>query len=480
MGNSFPHGFRIPIIIVGNDLKIQYFSPRSKKIMEMLSIEKGKPIRQIKLKITPDKLERLIRDALDTSAVIKIELQDQQDHWYHVHIMPNTTYEEKIDGVIMRLVDINMLKCSHAEVKDAHDYPHAVIETMPTPLLILDKDFRVLSANESFYITFKCSESIIKGRLIYELDNHSWNTAELRTLLHRTCIREFDVCRNFLTIGQRTMLINASQIWQKDKKDHKILLSIEDITGIKKAKEEMSGIECLLTKNLKSHSIFKDRKPGSIQHYGRVTEHNVSKILGVTLGKKVLIDMLADCINLLKTSAAIYEKKGGYTLGFLASDWCQLLNSGFGLTSNTNGERDTGEREIPLCHKYWTMMAKSVIERGTPCEFICPGGLNIYALPIWAAGEIIGCNYVSYGAPPREIELLQEIAHRFMISEEEVFYQAKNYESRPSFIIEIAKSRLFTLAELTGALVERSRGEDKSSQHNKQYQKLFQFSSHCA
>ncbi len=110
------------------------------------------------------------------------------------------------------------------------DYAEAIIEAVP-PLVVLDEQLRVLTANASFCKCFKVSRHQTLNRRVYELGNGQWDIPKLRTLLEKVLPRksffkDFEVTHEFKDIGRRTMLLSGRQV------DHlqKILLFIEDIT----------------------------------------------------------------------------------------------------------------------------------------------------------------------------------------------------------------------------------------------------------
>jgi PAS domain S-box-containing protein len=116
------------------------------------------------------------------------------------------------------------------ELKLARDYAQAIIEAVP-PLLVLDPDLRVKTANESFYKHFRVSPPQTENCLVYDLGNGQWNIPKLRTFLEEVLPRhsffkDFEVTHDFVAIGRRTMLLSGRQV------DHlqRILLFIDDIT----------------------------------------------------------------------------------------------------------------------------------------------------------------------------------------------------------------------------------------------------------
>ena len=110
-----------------------------------------------------------------------------------------------------------------------------ILETVREPLLVLDANLNILSANRSFYKIFKVEQGETIGHLIFDVGNKQWDIPALRTLLkdilptHKR-FDNYEVEHDFPTIGHKTMLLNASQVYRKDVDTQMILLAIEDIT----------------------------------------------------------------------------------------------------------------------------------------------------------------------------------------------------------------------------------------------------------
>jgi serine phosphatase RsbU (regulator of sigma subunit) len=112
---------------------------------------------------------------------------------------------------------------------------------------VLDDRFRVISANRSFYSTFKVTTEMSENTLLFDLGDGQWEIPRLRELLEKvlpksTTIEDFEVEHNFPDIGQKTMLMNARRIQSKTGATQMILLSIEDSTERKRAEEELQRI----------------------------------------------------------------------------------------------------------------------------------------------------------------------------------------------------------------------------------------------
>lgn len=110
-----------------------------------------------------------------------------------------------------------------------------IVATVREPLLILDKDLKVVSANPAFIRFFKVSEPEIRGQFIFDLGNGQWNIPRLRDLLKEVHtkgrdIEDYVVDHDFPLIGHKIMLVNVRPIpcaWQSSPL---MLLAFEDAT----------------------------------------------------------------------------------------------------------------------------------------------------------------------------------------------------------------------------------------------------------
>ena len=153
---------------------------------------------------------------------------------------------EKIAGRLAELRETSYSEVKRVEevVQEAKAYAETLVETVREPLLVLDGDLRVISANRSFCQTFQISPEETKDHLIYELGNNQWDIPRLRVLLEEmlprdTQVQDFEVDHEFPAIGRRTMVLNAHRIRRDGTGTHLILLALEDITERQRAEEAL-------------------------------------------------------------------------------------------------------------------------------------------------------------------------------------------------------------------------------------------------
>ena len=225
-----------------------------------------------------------------------------------------------------------------------------------------------------------------------------------------------------------------------------------DISERKRVEEALRRIEWLLTKKPEK----KDYKP----NYGNLTELNRPRLILDLTGSEVLTDIVSGYLDLIDTSAAVYEKNGDYALGIFSSGWCRFLDEASRNLCDTEDNRQALESGKWACHEScWSESAKVAIETGQPVDIECFGGMHLYAVPVRAGEEIVGAINFGYGDPPKDPQKLQEIAQKCHVSVDKIREVAAAYDSRPAFIIDIAKERLLASARLLGEMLERKRTE---------------------
>jgi chemotaxis protein methyltransferase CheR len=112
---------------------------------------------------------------------------------------------------------------------------NSVLSSVREPLILLDSDLKVVTANHSFYHTFHAKPDETEGILIYDLGERQWDIPKLRELLENilpknSAFNDFEVEHHFETVGRKIMHLNARRIYREIDQTQLILLAIEDVT----------------------------------------------------------------------------------------------------------------------------------------------------------------------------------------------------------------------------------------------------------
>jgi two-component system CheB/CheR fusion protein len=207
-----------------------------------------------------------------------------------------------------RVRELEKETLKHKRVEQAltelREYAENIVATVREPLVVLDADLRVVSANHSFYEVFAVKHEETEGQFVYDLAKRQWNIPRLRELLEEiipenNTFEGFRLEHEFPTIGQRIMLLNARRIPTETDKTRLILLAIEDVTERVRAEEALQKSSEKI--KLFAYSVAHDLKGPSVGIYG------LTKLL-----HKHYRDILDEkgknyCDQIMKVSEAIAE-----------------------------------------------------------------------------------------------------------------------------------------------------------------------------
>jgi signal transduction histidine kinase/CheY-like chemotaxis protein len=146
--------------------------------------------------------------------------------------------------ILLGIEDVTDRRRSQRMLDQIQIYAQDVVDTVREPLLILDANLRVHSANRAFYQTFQVTVDETENQLVYQLGNGQWDIPALRTLLEdvvpmSSVFNDFELEHEFPVIGRRVMLLNARKLRQRNHAEL-LVLAMEDVTERRRAELEVA------------------------------------------------------------------------------------------------------------------------------------------------------------------------------------------------------------------------------------------------
>ena len=260
---------RLAIVLVGRDLTLRRFSPQAQKQFDLLATDVGRPIAHLRHGLVsvsapsgvslpesaaqsaegvPADLEGMLAEVIASVREQDCEVRDRAGRWLSMHVRPYMTFDNKVDGAVLVLADIDALKQTERAAAYARDYAEGIIATVREPLVVLDSEMRIERANLAFYRAFRVSARETLGKFFFDLDDRRWDVPHVRELLEKVLARgitieDFQVEHEAAQPGRQVMLLNARRIHEPLGKSARILLAIEDITARTRAEEALRGSE---------------------------------------------------------------------------------------------------------------------------------------------------------------------------------------------------------------------------------------------
>jgi len=173
----------IPVLMLNNQLQIRQFTPLAERLMNIRASDIGRPIREIRLNLSMEDLEPTLQDVLDTLGTREMEVQDREGHWRLMRVRPYRTTDNKIEGVVLILVDIDELRRIQLSLRDARDFSQAVIEGSQIPLVVLTMELRIRTVNAAFRSLAGLAAHDLESRSFPDLMSLLWQMDALRPQL---------------------------------------------------------------------------------------------------------------------------------------------------------------------------------------------------------------------------------------------------------------------------------------------------------
>lgn len=230
----------LPVVMVDKGLRIRRLTAASAKVLKIVPSDIGRPITDIRWGVNVSNLDEMISGVIETLTPKELEVQDKEERWYSLQIRPYRTTDDKIDGAVIVLSDIDDAKQASERIKRSELFLEEILATVREPLVVLKQDLRVVYVNPAFLRTFQVNVEETRGKRLYDLGDEQWNIPKLRTMLQEvlsseTPVVDFEVEHDFPNLGRKSMLLNARKIEDGHGNEPTMLLAIEDITGRKDA-----------------------------------------------------------------------------------------------------------------------------------------------------------------------------------------------------------------------------------------------------
>jgi two-component system, chemotaxis family, CheB/CheR fusion protein len=237
----------VAIVIVDNKRCIRRFTPKARPILNLRPSDVGRPIDDIKSTLDLVDLDQKIAEVIETVTIREEETQSGAGRWYRLQIRPYTTVDKRIEGAVLSIVDIDVLKRALGAAEGARDYARATVEAVQMPLVVLDEGLRILSVNASFVEKYQVAREDLEGKALYGIMNCAWDLPTLRSALERVLegnggFLKLELERELPRLGPRAVSLSG-RIVSTPGGGRLVLLAVEDITERQRTEAERA---CLL------------------------------------------------------------------------------------------------------------------------------------------------------------------------------------------------------------------------------------------
>ena len=202
------------------------------------------------------------------------------------------TSKEEIQSTNEELTTLNQeLFDRNEQLNLSRIYAESIVATIREPLIVLDKDMKVKTANPAWYKKFGALEEQTEGRLLFSLGNGQWDLPELHRMLGNVRlmnerITDFEI--SYIMDGQeeKVLLLNASRIFREDNAELMLLVAIEDVTEARKREADLRQFSQELEKmveertfSLKEANTALAQSNANLEQYATIASHDLQEPL---------------------------------------------------------------------------------------------------------------------------------------------------------------------------------------------------------
>lgn len=233
--NNLQAATNLAVVLLGPDLVVRRFTPPAKRLFGLHASDAGQPLRVGSLPIA--RLKDFVAAACAGAGETTHEMEDEHGHWHSLSVRPYLNTEGAIDGAVLMMTDIDERKRTEIRIAGEREHAEAIVQAVPSPLVILSAELALVSANDAFYRTFQLARDDAVGRNFFAIDNGVWESARLRRLLQDLTPQEdfftaLELVHHFPLLGTRTLLIDARLLAVRVDSPREIVLSIQDVTDV--------------------------------------------------------------------------------------------------------------------------------------------------------------------------------------------------------------------------------------------------------
>jgi two-component system CheB/CheR fusion protein len=241
--NNLLAGTGIGTIFVDHLLRIQRFTPAVTQVINLIGTDVGRPVGHIVSNLVGyDRLVADVQAVLDSLVPAQCDVQTRSGDWYSLRIRPYRTLDNVIEGAVISFVEITEQKLLQAKIeeaarlaREAQEYAEQVLDAVFVPMLVLEEDLCIRSANPAYYTFFHTTAEATVGRPLTEVGGGQWCLPALRALLdeilsQQAVVRGFAVTVEAPGLGRRSLRLHARAVSSGAGAAHVILLAMEDAT----------------------------------------------------------------------------------------------------------------------------------------------------------------------------------------------------------------------------------------------------------
>ncbi len=226
---------QIATIFVDNTMRVKRFTPEAVGIVNLIQTDIGRPLQHVATNLTYTDMITDISDVLKNLTPKQVEVMTAKGDWYKMRIFPYRTMDNRIEGAVLTFASINEQKQSQQILSTANqEMTHAwrlvrnAFDLNPDPLVVLDREAKMVIANSVFAKVMKIAPDEVEGMDVLKIKNGLIGRSDLKAKLKVALEngKDFQVVASGKTqsAGIEKYIVTGRVICADDERPHQVLL----------------------------------------------------------------------------------------------------------------------------------------------------------------------------------------------------------------------------------------------------------------
>jgi len=155
--NNLLVGVDIPVLVLDANLCVRRFTPVAGSLLNLIAGDVGRPFSDIASGLDVDDWETLFPEVLQQGRRIEREVRDRNGHWYSLRVRPYKTTANEIEGALLVLLDIDVIKRTVANAEEARSVAaeaqlrnESILNSLSAQVAVLGPDGTIQATNEAW------------------------------------------------------------------------------------------------------------------------------------------------------------------------------------------------------------------------------------------------------------------------------------------------------------------------------------------